>query len=75
MTPAMWRQQQGNNSNMSVPASAVLPPVITNEAVQEIYKKYLQMKAQGVSQSDPELMRALGILRGIQQKTELLKRE
>ena len=33
------------------------------------------MKAQGVSESDPELMRARGILQSIQQKTELLKRQ
>jgi hypothetical protein len=44
---------------------------MTKEAVHEIEKKYLQMKAQGVSQG----VRARRILRGIQQKTELLKRE
>ena len=33
------------------------------------------MKAQGVPETDPELLRARGILQGIQQKTELLKRQ
>lgn len=34
-TPAM-QQQQGNN--MSAQASAILPPGMTKEAVQQIYK-------------------------------------
>ena len=36
-TPAM-QQQQGNNANMSAQASAILPPGMTKEAVQQIYK-------------------------------------
>jgi hypothetical protein len=39
-TPAMQQQQQqqGNNANMSAQASAILPPGMTKEAVQQIYK-------------------------------------
>jgi hypothetical protein len=36
-TPAM-QQQQGNNANMAAHASAILPPGMTKEAVQQIYK-------------------------------------
>ena len=36
-TPAM-QQQQGNHANMSAQASAILPPGMTKEAVQQIYK-------------------------------------
>ena len=36
-TPAM-QQQQGNNANMSAQANAILPPGMTKEAVQQIYK-------------------------------------
>jgi hypothetical protein len=38
-TPAMQpQQQQGNNANMSAQASAILPPGMTKEAVQHLYK-------------------------------------
>ena len=72
-TPAM--QQQGNNANAAGQASVIFPPGMTKEAVQQIYKKYQQMKAQGVSETDPELMKARAILQSIQQRTELVKRQ
>ena len=37
-TPAMQQQQQGNNANMASQASNILPPGMTKEAVQQIYK-------------------------------------
>ena len=36
-TPAMQQAQQGQNANMSQ-AAAILPPGMTKEAVQQIYK-------------------------------------
>ena len=71
-TPAM--AQQNNNANMMHQAN-ILPPGMTKDQVQQIYKKYQQMKASGVPETDTELIKARAILQGIQQKTELLKRQ
>ncbi|KAK5167385.1 transcriptional regulator [Saxophila tyrrhenica] len=65
------QQQQGNNPMMN----NVLPHGMTKEDVQQIYKKYQTMKAQGVPDNEPEMMKARQILQQIQQKTELLKRQ
>ncbi|KAK4548522.1 hypothetical protein LTR36_009432 [Oleoguttula mirabilis] len=74
--PAQGMPAQGNNANMAAQAAnSILPPGMTKEAVQQLYRKYQQMKASGVPDSDPELIKARGILQHIQQRTELMKKQ
>ncbi|KAK3066995.1 transcriptional regulator, partial [Teratosphaeriaceae sp. CCFEE 6253] len=70
-TPQPQQQQGGNGPS----ANNILPPGMTRETVQALYKKYQQMKANGVSESDPELQKARTILSRIQQRTELMKKQ
>ncbi|KAK6435430.1 transcriptional regulator, partial [Oleoguttula sp. CCFEE 5521] len=72
--PAQGMQQQTNNANMMAQQN-ILPAGMTKEQVQQIYKKYQMMKAQGVPDNDPELIKARGVLQSIQQKTEMIKRQ
>ncbi|KAF2733481.1 hypothetical protein EJ04DRAFT_269950 [Polyplosphaeria fusca] len=46
-----------------------LPPNLTKEMVQQVYLRYNQMKQQGVSESDPEFLKARNILTMVQKKT------
>ncbi|KAK4569992.1 transcriptional regulator [Recurvomyces mirabilis] len=72
----MPQQQQGTNVNNGAQnANGILPPGMTKEQVQVLYKKYQAMKASGVSESDPELMKARAVLQSIQQRTEVVKRQ
>ena len=59
--------------NINTSTSLSLAPGFTAESVKQIYKRYQQMKADGIAESDPELIRMRNILQSIQQKTELLK--
>ena len=59
--------------NVNASTSLSLAPGFTAESVKQICKRYQQMKADGVAESDPELIRMRNILQSIQQKTELLK--
>ncbi|KAM0719229.1 hypothetical protein Q7P37_005134 [Cladosporium fusiforme] len=72
--PNQGMPQQGNSGN-AMGQQSVLPPGMTKEHVQQIYKKYQQMKQSGVPETDPELIKARNILESIQKKTELLKRQ
>jgi hypothetical protein len=64
---------QMEDANPSV--GAVLPPGMTKESVQQVYLRYQQMKAEGVSESDPELILARNILQSVLGNVELLKRQ
>ena len=74
-------QQQGNGTNMAPQQqqqqqqATILPPGMSKEQVQALYKKFQAMKAQGIPESDPELTKARNILQQIQQRTELLKKQ
>lgn len=72
--PNQGMPQQGNSGN-AMGQQSVLPPGMTKEHVQQIYKKYQQMKQSGVPETDPELIKARNILESIQRKTEILKRQ
>ncbi|KAL1626654.1 transcriptional regulator [Diplodia seriata] len=50
-----------------------LPPGLTKEQVQATYMKYQQMKAQNVSESDPEFIKARNLLAAVSQQTNLQK--
>jgi ATP-dependent helicase STH1/SNF2 len=72
----MAQQQPGAGGNASAQqVNNLLPPGMTKESVQVLYKKYQQMKASGVPDTDPELLKARSILQQIQQRTELAKRQ
>lgn len=74
--PAQGAPQHGNtNMQAAAIANSILPPGMTKESVQALYKKYQQMKQNGVPDTDPELIKARSILQGVQQKTELLKKQ
>ncbi|KAK5120002.1 hypothetical protein LTR85_007078 [Meristemomyces frigidus] len=74
--PAQGMPPHGNSASMAAQAANnILPPGMTKETVQALYRKYQQMKASGVPESDPELIKARGILQQIQQRTELMKRQ
>ncbi|KPI36911.1 Chromatin structure-remodeling complex subunit snf21 [Cyphellophora attinorum] len=45
-----------------------LPPNITNAQIQEVYQKFQRMKAQNVSETDPEFLKARNFLAAIQQR-------
>nr|POE56809.1 chromatin structure-remodeling complex subunit snf21 [Quercus suber] len=75
---AQGMPSQGNNANNTAASNMqaqILPNGMTKESVQLLYKKYQQMKAAGVSDQDPELVKARNILQQIQQRTELLKKQ
>lgn len=68
--------QQGGNAG--VPGQGqhgLLPQGMTKQAVQALYQKYQQMKANGIPDTDPEMMKARAVLSQIQQRTELAKRQ
>lgn len=74
--PAQGAPQHVNtNVQAAAIANSILPPGMTKESVQALYKKYQQMKQNGVPDTDPELIKARSILQGVQQKTELLKKQ
>ncbi|KAF2720531.1 chromatin remodeling complex SWI/SNF component SWI2 [Polychaeton citri CBS 116435] len=68
-------QQGGNPNNMARMSAGVLPPGMTKEHVQEIYKKYQTMKQSGVPDTDPEMIKAQTILRGIQNRTMMIRKQ
>ncbi|KAK3715437.1 transcriptional regulator [Vermiconidia calcicola] len=73
--PTQGMQQHGHNNTMAAQASNILPPGMTKDGVTQIYRKYQQMKQQGVPDTDPEMLRARSILQSIQQKQDLLKKQ
>ncbi|EMC97393.1 hypothetical protein BAUCODRAFT_68199 [Baudoinia panamericana UAMH 10762] len=71
----MPQAQQNGLANAAAHGSGILPAGMNKEQVQKLYKDYQQMKARGVSETDPELIKARGILQGIQQRSEMLKKQ
>ncbi|KAK5109499.1 hypothetical protein LTR62_006951 [Meristemomyces frigidus] len=70
------QQMQGSMANNgAMNASSILPPGTTKEQIAAMYERYKQMKASGVSETDPEFMNARAVLQQIQQRTELAKRQ
>ncbi|KAH7122484.1 SNF2 family N-terminal domain-containing protein [Dendryphion nanum] len=51
-------------------APGPLPPSMTKEYVQQIYVKYNQMRQNGVSENDPEFIKARNILAAVQKRTQ-----
>ncbi|KAK0853315.1 transcriptional regulator [Friedmanniomyces endolithicus] len=73
---AAMQQQAASNANiMSTQSGNILPQGMTRASVQALYKKYQQMKASGVSDQDPELQKARGILQHIQARTEMARKQ
>ncbi|KAF2841462.1 putative RSC complex subunit [Patellaria atrata CBS 101060] len=52
---------------------APLPPNMTKENIHQMFQKFQQMKSQGVSETDPEYLKLLGILKAVQAKNNLQK--
>lgn len=69
------QQHQQQSAAGNTGSNGILPTGMTKESVQALYKKYQQMKASGVSETDPELIKARSILQTIQQRTELMKKQ
>ena len=51
----------------------IVPSGTTEEDVRQLYNKYQQMESQGVSKTDPELIKARSILQSVQQRVENIK--
>ncbi|KAF1986039.1 SNF2-family ATP-dependent chromatin remodeling factor snf21 [Aulographum hederae CBS 113979] len=73
MASTPMQMQNGGFAGMNnVPS---LPQNLTKEQIQQTFMKYQQMKNNGVSETDPEFLKARNLLQAVQQKTAIAKQQ
>ncbi|KXT15769.1 hypothetical protein AC579_1548 [Pseudocercospora musae] len=66
----MQQAQQGQNAIMQ----QVLPPGVTREQVQAMFKEYQTKRSQGVPDTDPSMIKLRQVLATVQARTEQIKK-
>lgn len=62
-------------ANAEMPGQAPLPGNITREQVQRVYQSYQAMKAQGVSETNPEFIKARNLLTMVQKQNAYVQQQ